>query len=262
MQMRAIILLGIFLFAYLLVQIAGRWMRHRSTTLFHTARSYALSLSVTIYDYLCDGREGSALLRLTLTVCERVALAEVVATISRDIAECCPERVRALSRAWHLEEVLTHRALCCRGRVSLRALRDLLALHPSEGCVERVSRKHYPSAAHSLAQLLLVIYASPSRVVTLLARHPHDLSWDDMGAIVAVLKMHTPLLSPVEREGGEGVNVDMLELYLAAVEGVGEAAEVARGCAESADMGLRTAALNVLFGEELFPSSVQSDIGS
>ena len=260
--MRAIILLGILSLAYLLVQVVGRWVQRRSTPLFPTARGYALSLSVAIYDYLCGVGEGAHLLTLAPTVRERVALSEVVATISRDIAECRPVRVRVLARAWHLEEVLTHRALCHRGGVSLRALRDLLALHPTEGCVERVSRKYYPSAAHSLAQLLLVIYTTPSRVVTLLARHPHDLSWNDMGEIVAVLKMRTPLLSPMERDGEESANVDMLVLYLAAVEGVGNAAEVARECSASADRGLRTAALNVLFGEELFPTPPPREIGS
>ena len=262
MQVRAIILLGTLVGACLLVQIVGLWVRRCSTPLFPTARGYALSLSVAICEFLCGTRNDACLLLLAPTRRERVALAEVVATISRSVAECRHERVRMLSRAWDLEEVLIHRALHRRGGVSLRALYDLLALHPSEECVGRVSRKFYPSAAHSLAQLLLVVYSSPSRVVALLARHPYPLSWNDVGDIVGVLKMHTPILSSVERCGAEGANVDMLALYLAAVEGVGDVVDVARECSSSADRGVRTAALNILFGEELFPSPPPREIGS
>lgn len=256
------ILLGTLLGVYLLVRVVGLWGRRHSVPHLPTARGYALSLSVSICDFLCGTQGDHSLLLLVPTRRERVALAEVVATISRSIAECRPERVRMLSRAWDLEEVLISRALCRRGGVSLRALYDLLAIHPSKECVGCVGRKYYPSAIHSLAQLLLVVYASPSRVVTLLARHPHTLSWQEMGEVVGVLKMHTPILSPVERSGAEGPNVDMLVLYLAAVEGVGEAVDVARECSVSADRGVRTAALNVLFGEELFPLPPPSEIGS
>ena len=54
----------------------------------------------------------------------------------------------------------------------------------------------------------------------------------------------------------------MLALYLAAVEGVGDAVDVAQECSVSGDRGVRTAAFNVLFGEELFPSPPPREIGS
>lgn len=260
--MRIIILLCATSVLYVATLIADRWVRRASSPLFPSAKRYALSLTVAIYDYLCGEREESQLLSLTPTLRERVALAEVVASLSRGIVECYPERVRTLSRAWGLEEVLTDRALHRRGRTSLCALNDLLALHPSERCVGQIARKFYHSPAHSLAQLRIVIYASPTRIVPLLARHPHPLSWQDMGTLVGVLKMHSPTLEELSREGGEGVNVDMLWLYLAAVEGVGEPVAVARVCSESADRGLRTAAFNVIFGEQLFPTPPQDDIGS
>ena len=262
MRVHIIILLCATSALYLATLLAERWVRRASSPLFPTARRYALSLTVAIYDYLCGGQAESPLLTLTPTMRERVALAEVVASLSRGIVECDPERVRTLSRAWGLEEVLTDRALHRKGRVGLRALNDLVALHPSEECVGQIARKYYPSSTHSLAQLRLVVYSSPALIVPLLARHPHTLSWHDVGSLVEVLKMHSPTLEGITREGDEGVNVDMLWLYLAAVEGVGEPVRVARECSESADVGLRTAALNVLFGEQLFPTPPQGDIGS
>ncbi len=264
-QWHAIIILCGVVSLYGTILLTERRWRGAKGRLLPSAKGYAGSLTVAIYEYLCleEAPEAEVLLSQIPTMRERVALAEVVATLSRGIVECYPERIRTLSEAWGLEEALTHRALHRRGRVGLRALHDLLALRPSEECVGRIARKYYPSPSHSFAQLLLVAYSSPRRVASLLARHPHTLSWQEVGEVVGVLKMHSPVLCSVERNiEDEGINVDMFVLYLAAVEGIGDPSEVARGLSGSPNQALRTAAFNVLFGEQLFGATPQGDIGS
>lgn len=265
MQARIVALVGCVVGVYLALLLIGRRVRHASTPLQPSARRYALSLSVAIYGFLTDESNDrhKFLLSLTSTGRECVALAEVVALLSHSIVECRSERIVALSRAWHLEEFLTRRILTSRGDTRLRALHTLLALHPSQECVAQIARRHYPAPDHSFAQLLLCLYATPSRTTTLLARHPHTLTWQDMAKIVEVLKMHSPILAPLERnEYDDGANVDMLALYLSAVEGVGSPTEIASTLSTSTNGELRTAAFNVLFGEELFPTPPESNIGS
>ena len=56
--------------------------------------------------------------------------------------------------------------------------------------------------------------------------------------------------------------VMMLALYLSSVEGVGSAREVAEGLTTHPNATLRTAAFNVLLGENLFPPLERNNIGS
>ena len=126
-----------------------------------------------------------------------------------------------------------------------------------------MARSHYTSPEHTLAQLLLAIYAYPAQVEPLIARHPHNLAWEDMERIVGVLKMHSPILQNPSREVEYACrNTALFHLYMAAVEGVGNAHEVAERLTQCHHRELRTLALNVLLHEAMYPTLPTSEIGS
>lgn len=238
-------------------------LRLVSSTLHPLPRDYALSLTEPLYDLLCAPTVDTHhfLLSQTPNRAERWALARVVAAFSRDVVECNPVAVRVVVNMWHLEEVVVWRIEHLGARGRNEALDVLMRLYPSEASVRRVVRRTFASPPSALRQLLLVIYFSPERVVELLARHPYTLSWADAGSVVEVLKMHSLCCRSLATEGVESPNVDMLLLRLAAEEGVGSVAALAKRCATSDERELRTAAMNLLLEESLFPSPRQSEMG-
>lgn len=237
------------------------WSR-ASSALHPLPRDYALSLVEPLYDFLCGDStaDNHYLLSLAPNGLERVALARVVASLSQSIVECNPRQVRRLSKAWGLEEVLVWRITHFSGRKRLEALEVLLWLHPREEYVRKVVRHTFASPSAAFGQLLLVLYCVPERALELVARHHLALSWEDVGRVVEVLKMHFAQLPEPEGEGLYGANVDMLLLRLAAVEGVGDAVALARRLTASKDRALRDAALNILLEESLFPAMTQSEM--
>lgn len=241
------------------------WLfRGVSSVLHPLPRDFALSLSEQIYELLTSKEEAlgcSHLLVMRPNTHERMALVGVVASLSRSVAECRAESVRMVVAAWGLEEVAVGYILHHRGRHRLEMLEWLLWLRPSEECVRRVVRRPFTTPQALLGQLLLVVYASPERVVESLARHPYTLSWEEVGRVVEVLKMHSPILPHYSFEGTISTNAKMLALRLAAVEGVGDAEVLAHCLAQESEMVLRNAAMNVLLELSLFPSVEQSDVG-
>lgn len=224
--------------------------------------NYALSLVEPLYEFLCNDTspDGHYLLTLHPGIHERVALAEVVASLSRNIVECYPQRVRLLSRVWQLEEALVWHITHCSGHRRSESMEWMLWLHPSVDGVYKVAKCKFSTPTASLQQLLLVLYVLPDRVMELIARHPYTLSWDDVGHVVEVLKMHSVSLSLPNTKVAESPNVEMLLLRLAAVEGVGDAVALARRLSASKDRALRDAALNILLEESLFPAMTQSEM--
>lgn len=224
--------------------------------------NYALSLVEPLYDFLCGDStaDNHYLLSLTPNGRERVALARVVASLSQSILECNPRQVRRLSKAWGLEEALVWRITHCSGHRRSESMEWMLWLHPSVDGVYKVAKCKFSTPTASLQQLLLVLYVLPDRVMELIARHPYTLSWEDVGHVVEVLKMHTVSLSLPNTKVAESPNVEMLLLRLAAVEGVGDAVALARRLSASKDRVLRDAALNILLEESLFPAMTQSEM--
>lgn len=247
------------------VVVAVVLLQRASSLLNPLPRDYALSLVEPIYDFLTEeptsSDGGGFLLRLAPNCRERVALARVVVSLAGAIVECRPERVRALSEAWRLEQVMVWRILHLRGRRRLEALDVLLRLYPHSGSIRRVVCRTFGTPSAALGQLLLVVYASPRRVAECVARHPYTLLWDDVGRIVELLKRGSTRLALPEVQEVGSANVEMLLLYLASVEGVGSAYDLARRYADSTHIPLRRAAMNILLEESLFPSAQQSDFG-
>lgn len=243
------------------VTIATLLLRRVSSALHPMPRDYALSLVEPLYELLCSDTppESHYLLSLTPNRLERVALAGVVASLSRSIVECRAEHIRQVAVAWRLEEALVWRITHSRGRRRLVALEHLRWLYPREEYVRKLAQRTFASPEAAFGQLLLVLYCVPERAQELVARHPYPLSWDDVGRVVEVLKMHyTRLPEPDSEAIYSSPNIDMLSLRLAAVEGVGDAAALARYLSTSEDKALRVAAMNILLEESLFPSEVQS----
>lgn len=239
-------------------------LRRVSSALHPMPRDYALSLTEPLYELLCGDTpcKSNYLLSLTPNRLERVALAGVVASLSRSIVECRAERIREVAVAWRLEEALLWRIAHSWGRRRLVALEHLRWLHPREEYVRKVVHRTFASPEAAFGQLLLVLYCVPQRVLELVARHPYSLSWDEAGQVVEVLKMHYIRLPEPDSEAiSTSPNVDMLLLRLAAVEGVGDAAALARPLSTSENKLLRVAAMNVLLEESLFPSEEQTSIG-
>ena len=176
-------------------------------------------------------------------------------------AECRVESVRRVVEMWGLEEVVVERILHRRGRARLAMLDLLLMLHPSEESVRRVVRRPFDNHQALLGQLLLVVYASPERVVESLERHPVTLSWEEMGRVVEVLKIHYAVLPDIAPSEPIAPNVKLLALRLAAVEGVGDAEGLARSYATSSERVLRNSALGVLMELSLFPALEQTEVG-
>ncbi len=261
--MEIIILLVGIVAVGLVVGVSLLVLRRVSSALHPLPRHYALGLVETIYDFLTatEPNENHFLLSLSPTLRERVALAWVVASLSREVVECNPLLVRHLSQVWRLEEALVWRIARSAGRRRTEALGWLLWLYPSAESVRRVARATFQTPSAALAQLLLVLYLSPERVVELLSRHPFALSWKEVGDVVEVLKMYSPTLSPLDAPEGISPNVDVLLLRMAAVEGVGDASELARRYAQSDSVILRHAAMNVLLEESLFPAVGQTETG-
>jgi len=258
-----VFLIGVALVVVLLIVACG--VARLSSSLLHPrARSYACSLVMEIYAYLsAPEKKDSFLLSLEPTLRERREMAEVVATLTRCVVECSPWRVRELVQAWQLEEPLVRRSLARGRRGRVAAMTTLLHLHPTADATARIGRHFFGSAEESFAQLLLVVYTSPRSVAELLSRHPHALSWDSIRQVVEVLKMRFARLPELEFDSLRGgYNVEMLALYLSSVEGVGSAREVAEGLTTHPNATLRTAAFNVLLGENLFPPLERNNIGS
>lgn len=245
-----------------LTAVVGLLLRRVSSALHPMPRAYALSLVEPLYQLLCGDTppDGHYLLSLTPNRLERVALAEVVASLSRSVVECKAEHIRCVAVAWGLEEALVWRIDHSWGHRRVVALEHLRWLHPSEECVRRVVRRTYTSPSAAFGQLLLVLYCVPERVWELVARHPYPLSWEEAGQVVEVLKMHYRSLVEPNRESFSSPRVDMLLLRLAAEEGVGDAVALARQLSTSEDRALRESALNILLEESLFPAMTQSEM--
>lgn len=238
-------------------------LRGASDTLNPLPRKFALSQTEGLYELLTAEvfDDQHYLLALRPNRHERRALAMVVGSLVRNVAECRVERVRSVVVAWGLEEVVVERILHRRGRARLAMLELLLRLHPSEESVRRVVRRPFDNHQALLGQLLLVVYASPERVVESLERHPVTLSWEDMGRVVEVLKMHIGLLPDIAPSEPIVTNVKLLALRLAAAEGVGDAEQLARSYATASERVLRNSALSVLMELSLFPSLEQTEVG-
>lgn len=255
-----LVLLGLLALGTLLIH----WrMLSASNPLHPRAEKYALSLTIDIYNFVCTDTESSFLLSITPSRQEKEALARVVAEVARCITECNPEQVGRLSQAWGLEEICTRRIESRSGYKRSEAFEILLLLQPSKECVEHIARRHFAAPSHALSQLLLVIHTAPEQVEMLLARHPHSLGWSEMERIVVVLKRHTQHLSPPSEESVDVCqNIALYSLYLAAVEGVGNARKVAEKLTTNNNKTVRNAAFNVLLQEALYPSLQEFEIGS
>ncbi len=246
----------------ILTAVVALLLRRVSSALHPMPRDYALSLVEPLYQLLCGDTlpDGHYLLTITPNRLERVALAGVVASLSRDVVECKAEHIRRVAVAWRLEEALVWRIDHSWGHRRVVALEHLRWLYPREEYVRRAVRCTYASPSAAFGQLLLVLYCIPERVWGLVARHPYALSWEEAGQIVEVLKMHYPSLAEPNTKEVNSPNVDMLLLRLAAVEGVGDAVALARQYATSEDKNLREVALNVLWECSLFPTMTQSEM--
>jgi hypothetical protein len=212
-----------------------------------------LAHTVEIYDYL-TGSEGE--LRLGAVAPrssgQRWCAGRLIATLSHNFVECRAERVRALATLWGVEQMLLQTILRGHPRRATKALELLLRLHPSLPTVVQVEGRRFGSFGAAFARLLVLIYGSPSQVATLLKMHPHRLCWQEVGRVVEVLRMRHPILEPLRWEGVAGYNVELLELYMAQVEGVGDVREVAERLSEAPERTLRRAATNTLWSVRLF----------
>ncbi len=249
----------------LLGMVLLSWFFRGASSMLHPLpRDFAHSLSEQLYELLISDGEALGcphLLAMRPNTRERRALVGVVASLSRNVAECRVENVQRVVEAWGLEEVAVGYILRHRGRHRLEMLEWLLWLRPSEECVRRVVRRPFATPQALLGQLLLVVYASPERVMESLTRHTYNLSWEEVGRVVEVLKMHSPMLPCYSFDGYISTNAKMLALRLASVEGVGDAEVLARHFAQESDRVLRNSAMNVLLELSLFPLVEQSDVG-
>lgn len=246
----------------LLVLVLSSLILGRASSALHPLpRDYALWLAGAISDLLTAPSldESHFLLSLTPNRAERVALTRVVCSVARNIVECEPRSVSHLSQCWRLEEAMVWRILHHSGRSRREALEQLLWLHPCKESVRAVTVRTFPSPADSLLQLLLVVYVHPERTEELVARHRHSLSWEDVGRIVEVLRMHSLPLSELHAEESE--NVALLRLRMAVVEGVGDACALAKLFSCSSARVVREAALNSLLEISLFPTAEQTALG-
>lgn len=231
------------------------WIGQRSTG---HSRNYPKpsELPLEIYAYLTlpKPNEEHPLLKLRPTSKEQWELAGVLVELRRNIAECHPERVGELTRAWRLDHWLQERIATSVGTKRLEALEMLLYLHPTAACAERIWALSLPTRGAAFGQMLIAIYAKPSQVAFYLKHHPYLLSWRDVERVVEVLHMRSPILTPPKVEGVASCNVEMLLLYLAHVEGVGNPLYEAERLTHNPNRNLRTAAFNVLLGEALYPT--------
>ncbi len=214
------------------------------------------SESLQIFDFLASGEEVGSdhpLLRLRPRGRARRRVAEVLATLSHNFVECRPERVRMLSCAWGVESGLLRRMERGSSRVAVAAMEQLLRLHPSQRATLEVEKMEFRTPSTRLLQLLLNTYAKPSQVTFWLKHHPHKLSWGEVGRVVEVLKMRSPILEPPKCESSPTHNTELLLLYMAQVEGVGDVEEVAQRLSQGPDEELRVVATNTLWSTLLFP---------
>ena len=214
-------------------------------------------LMLEIYAYLTLEKPDKEhpLLTLRPTHKTQQELARILVELRRNIAECHPERVGELARAWRLDFWLQERIATSVGTKRLEALEMLLYLHPTAACAERIRELELPTRAATFGQMLIVIYTKPSQVAFYLKHHPYLLSWKDVERVVEVLHMRSPILSPPKVDGVASCNVEMLLLYLAHIEGVGNPLYEAERLTRNPNRTLRTAAFNVLLGEALYPTS-------
>lgn len=246
---------GLTLWVGLLTCIA-LWIGQRGQKAPHN-RPKRTELPLEIYAYLTLDKpnEKHPLLGLHPTPNEQQELAKILVELRRNIAECHPERVGELARAWRLDYWLQECVANSTGAKRLEALEWLLYLHPTAACAERIWELRLPTRAAAFGQMLIAIYAKPSQVAFYLKHHPYLLSWRDVERVVEVLHMRTPILSPPKVDGAASCNVEMLLLYLAHVEGVGNPIHEAERLTHNPNRNLRTAAFNVLLGEALYPTS-------
>ena len=211
---------------------------------------------VEIYEFLVaegEAHPSDPLLELRPRGRDLRRLGEVLFVLAESFVECRPERVRLLSVVWGVERRLLGRVESGSARAAAKAMEQLLGLYPSFRATATIENRHFHTSRTRLLQLLVNIYAKPSQVVALLKAHPHRLSWGEMERVVEVLKRRCPILERVECDGAPSHNTELFELYLAQVEGVGSAEEVARRLALSSEGPLRSAASNALWRERLFP---------
>lgn len=219
------------------------------------SRQRLLEKSFEIYRFLSDREafESSSLVRLSPSAWERRELSKLLAILVRNFADCEPERVRVLSLAWGIEPWLLGRLGSPFVGVQCRALEQLLLLSPSLKALTRVQRCRFRHPSPRFLQLLLLVYEKPSQVVVLVKHHPHNLSWAEVGRVVEVLKMRCTVLDEPHREGMATHNTELLLLYMAQVEGVGDVAKIAQELSESHDAPLRQAATNTLLSLHRYP---------
>lgn len=218
-------------------------------------RQRCLERSYEIYCFLSDREafESSSLLCLSPSARERRELAKLLSVLAHNFADCEPERVRVLSLAWGIEPWLLGRLGSPFVGVQCRALEQLLLLSPSQKALTRVRGCRFHRPATRFLQLLLLVYEKPSQVVVLVKHHPHLLTWEEVGRVVEVLKMRCTVLDEPHREGMATHNTELLLLYMAQVEGVGDVAKIAQELSESHDTPLRQAATNTLLSLHRYP---------
>lgn len=208
-----------------------------------------------IYAYLSleARQEAHPLLRHHPTDQERKYLVGIIVELRRTLLECSAERAGELARAWGLDVWLEQRVATTIGGRREEALGWILYLHPTASFAEHIWRIRLQTRNSILLQTLIAIYAKPSQVAFYLKSLPYTLSWGEVERVVEVLHMRFSILSPPKVEGTAGCNVEMLLLYLAHVEGVGDPLIEAERLTSNPNRRLRTAAFNVLLGEALFP---------
>lgn len=247
--MQVVLLFVVASFGVLALAVA---LRHRRN---QRAHAHLVAHTVEIYGFLSatSGPEG---------LCGVVPrgrwqlwrAGRVLATLAGCFVECRAERVRVLSQAWGVEQMLLRTiGHPISSRRAAEAMELLLGLHPSLQAAGRVEECRFRTARAALARLLVVLYAKPSQVAPLLKMHPHRLSWQQMGRVVEVLKMRNSVLEMPRWDGVSCYNLQLLELYMAQVEGVGDAPAVASRLSEEPDMSLRRAATNTLWSVRRFP---------
>lgn len=237
----------IFLLHLLPVMVALFWRRR--------VRRRVEQMSPQIFAFLAGDKEfeGCGLADFVPRRGERRELARVIGTLAHSFADCRAERVRLLSTTWGVEEWLLGRVASPFGWVQRGAMEMLLRLSPSQRALTVVERCRFRHPMAALLRLQFLVYAKPSQVVLLVKHHPFELSWKEVGRVVETLKLRTPILEPQRVDGAPNHNTDILMLYMAQVEGVGDAQGIAHGLATTADTPLRRAATDTLWSAHRFP---------
>lgn len=235
----------------------AHWHSPRSGRTIHLAPSrFARNHILLIHHFLTSDTPITKHLLGVLTPPrrERKAVAKVVATLARTVAECRRERIGELSRHWQLDLYLLSTIRHTRGTRQREALFLLRHLAPTSAIAAELDLSAPHSPATAIELMLLHLAAEPTRLLHLLDSHPYPLGWGDMEQIVEVLHSHSPSLeAPPNPLSAESRNVSLYRLYIAFSEGIGSPYDLANEFADHPDKELRRAAYNILLEERSIP---------